>query len=141
MRRLIILLVAVLALGCPVAANPFARTWHFAGHHKRFFLMEGAALTGAALHYEGLNDCRKRNGPEACDEHYGSAYGFYWFVTAVNVVAMPAAAESCWKGDGGKFCYALAYSGPAYQAGHGIYEWRVSHTERAVAPSLLKLRF
>lgn len=146
MRRAIILAIAVLALApVPASANPFARTWRWAGQHKRFLLMEGAAVTGAVIHYKGLQHCRRVNGVEPCDEHYGAAYGYFWFVTAVNVVAMPAAAEGCWKGGGGKFCYAFAYSGSAYQAGHGIYEWRIREPYevefRSPAPSLLKLRF
>lgn len=144
-RRIVILALAVLALPVAAPANPLGGLWHWAGRHKRFLLMEGTAITAAAIHYKGLNHCRKVAGQEACDEHYGEAYGFYWFVTGVNLIAMPAAAEGCWKNDGGKFCYILAYSGPAYQAWHGIYEWRINKPREiephAPTPDLLKLRW
>lgn len=145
MRRLAIIIAAVLLLAPCAPANPLTRAWHFAGHHKRFFIMESVAVGAAGLHAYGLHRCRHTNGVEACDEHYGAAWGFYGFLTGVNVVAAPALAESCWKGDGGKFCYALGYGGSAYQAGWGIHEATINRLREiephAPSPSLLQIRF
>lgn len=146
MRRLIlILLVAVSLLSpTPTPANPFARTWHFVGHHKRFFIMEGFAIGAATVDAYGLSRCRQ-TGVENCRAKYGAAWASYGFVTSINVVAMPALAESCWKGDSGnKFCYVLGYGGSAGQLGFGIAQWHKGYEPRHVeadAPSLLKLRF
>lgn len=94
-------------------------------HHKRFLLMESAAVTGAAIHYAGLRHCRRANGVEPCDAHYGGAWAAFGFTTGITVIAMPAIAESCWKDGQGKFCNIFAYSGSAGQASWGIHEWRI----------------
>ena len=114
-------LLALAGLAGPAQAGP--RNW--LSHHKRFVAMESAALTGAAIHYAGLNHCRKRNGPEPCDAHYGAAWQAYWFTTGLTVVALPATAEGCWRDQQGKFCNLFAYTGSASQAGWGVHEWRV----------------
>lgn len=145
LRRAIIALLVVLIAAQSAPANPLTRAWHFAGHHKRFFIMESVAVGAAGLHAYGLHRCRHANGVEACDLHYGAAWGFYGFLTGVNVVAMPAIAESCWKGGGGKFCYALAYGGSTYQAAWGIHEATISRPREiephAPTPNLLQIRF
>lgn len=143
--RLLIVCVTILALATPSSANPLSKTWHWAGTHKRFLIMEGVAVGAAGLHAYGMHKCRSINGVEPCQSHYGAAWATYGFVTGITVIAMPAVAEGCWKNEGGKFCYALAYGGSAYQAGWGIYQSRIRQPHevefRSPAPSLLKLRF
>lgn len=104
--------------------NIFSKMYHWAGHHKRFLAMEGAAVTGAVIHYVGLKECREIS-VEFCDSHYGAAWAMYWFTTGVTVVAMPAIAEGCWKDQQGKFCYVFAYSGSVGQAAWGLHEYRI----------------
>jgi hypothetical protein len=99
-------------------------------HHKRFLIMEGAAITGAAIHYSGLRHCRRLNGVEPCDLHYGAAWANFWVVTSLTTVVMPSVAESCWKNEGGKFCYALAYGGPIAQSSWGAHEWRINPSKK-----------
>lgn len=140
MRRVLIACVVVFALATSASANPLSRTWHWAGHHKRFLIMEGFAIGAAAVDGYGLHECRKTS-VENCRAKYGAAWASYGFVTGINVVAMPALAEACWKGDGGKFCYALGYGGSAAQMGFGIAQWRKGAEPHAPAPDLLKLRF
>jgi len=118
MKRLVILF---LLFALPAEAGPL----DWVKHHKRFLLMEGAAFTGAALHYKGLNDCRKRNGPESCSEGYGAAWAFFGVATGVNIIVLPAVAEGCWKDGHGKFCNIFAYGGSATQAGYGLYQGRI----------------
>lgn len=127
MVKTLALFLALLAAG-RTEAGPL----DWVRHHKRFLFMEGAAVTGAVLHYKGLSNCRKRNGPEPCDEHYGAAWANFGIVTAINTIVLPSAAEGCWKGDGGKFCNILAYGGSAAQAGWGIREWRIHEKKTAV---------
>lgn len=116
---MIIKLAALLLIfTIPVEAGPK----HWIAHHKRILLVEGAAFGAAAIHYKGLDRCRRMNGPEPCDEHYGAAWAVFGFVTVVNVVAMPAVAEGCWKDGHGKFCNIFAYGGSAAQAGWGLHE-------------------
>jgi hypothetical protein len=117
-------LAFLLAIFCSQSATAGPRNW--TKHHKRFLLMEGAAITGAAIHYKGLNHCRKLNGPEPCDAHYGAAYGTFWFGTALTVVAFPAVAEGCWANQVGHFCDAIAYVPSGIQLGWGVHEWRIS---------------
>jgi hypothetical protein len=115
------LLLIFLLLAQPVSAGPL----EWAKHHKRFLLMEGAAIAGASIHAYGLHHCRRTNGVEPCDEHYGAAWASYGILTGMNVIVMPSVAESCWKDDGGKWCNLLAFGGSATQAGWGIHEWRI----------------
>lgn len=142
MRRALILAAVVLALAQVASANPFSRTWHYMGHHKRFFIMEGFAVGAAVVDGYGLHECRK-TGVENCRAKYGAAWASYGFVTGINVIAMPALAESCWKGGGGKFCNVLGYGGSTAQLGFGIAQWRKGAEPHAPSPSpdLLKLRF
>lgn len=149
MRRLLLASVIALVLAHDASANPISRAYHYMGHHKRFFIMEGVAVGAASLHAYGLHRCRHTNGVEACDSHYGAAWGFYGFLTGMNVIAAPALAESCWKGGQGKFCYALGYSGSIYQGAWGLHEATINRPREhehnikpsAPTPSLLTLRF
>jgi len=118
-KRLLILLVL---LTQTASAEPL----DWAKHHKRFLLLEGAAITGAAIHAAGLHHCRRTNGVEPCDAHYGSAWVNFAAVTSMTVVVMPAVSESCWKDGNGKFCHLFAWPAPAIQAGWGIHEWRIN---------------
>jgi hypothetical protein len=62
----------------------------------------------------------------------------------MNVIVMPALAESCWRGGQGKFCYVLGYGGSVSQLGFGISQWHKGYEPHRVetdAPMLLKLRF
>lgn len=120
--RSIILAILILLSSATASANPI----DWIKHHKRFLAMEGFAITGAVVHYKGLEHCRKHFGPEPCDEHYGAAWGAYWFTTGVTTIALPAAAEGCWRNEGGKFCNILAYTGSATQLGWGVHEWRIN---------------
>jgi hypothetical protein len=85
--------------------------------------MEGFAIGAAAVHAHGLHECRE-TGVENCQAQYGAAWASFGIVTGINVIVMPSLAESCWKGDGGKFCYVLGYGGSAGQLGFGIAQWR-----------------
>ena len=118
MKRLLILF---LLFALPVKAGPL----DWVKHHKRFLLMESAAIGAAGLHAYGLHKCRHNNGVEPCDEHYGAAWAFFGVVTGVNMVVLPAVAEGCWKDGHGKFCNIFAYGGSAAQAGYGIYQARI----------------
>ena len=119
MKRLLILLLLLFAL--PAEAGPR----HWLKMHKRFLAVECAAITAASIHAAGLHHCRKLNGIEPCDLHYGLAWANFGIVTGLNTLVMPSVAEGCWKGGGGKFCNLFAYTGPAIQAGWGIHEWRI----------------
>lgn len=124
MRRKLLALFLCCFLVPAANANPFAKVYHYVGHHKRFFAMEGAAIGGAALHAYGLNHCRRPPGDvERCDEGYGSAWAGFGSTTGFTVVVLPSVAEACWKHDGGKPCYALAFGGTAFQAAWGIHEY------------------
>lgn len=105
--------------------NLFSKVYHWSGHHKRFLLMEGAALGAAGIHAYGLHHCRRVNGPEPCDLHYGAAWANFGIVTGLNLIVSPSVAEGCWKDEHGKFCNIFAYGGSAAQAGWGIRESRI----------------
>ncbi len=123
-------ILALLLLAGSVQAGPK----HWVATHKRFLLMEGAAIAGASIHAAGLHHCRHVNGAEPCDEHYGSAWAMFGVTTGLTVVALPATAEGCWKNGGGKFCYAFAYGGSAFQAGWGLREWRTHAKKEDTEP-------
>lgn len=123
------LIVLLLVCATPAAANPFSHAYHFVGHHKRFFAMEGAAIGGAAVHAYGLRHCRLGD-VERCDERYGSAWAGYGFSTGITVVVLPSVAEACWKDDAGKPCYAIGFTGSAVQAAWGIHEYRAFRPEK-----------
>lgn len=120
LRPLTVLMLLLIPLS---SAEAGPKNW--ISHHKRFLIMEGAAIAGAAIHYAGLHHCRHTNGVEPCDLHYGEAYANFWIVTSLTTIVMPSVAESCWKNDGGKFCNVLAYGGSAGQAAWGVREWRI----------------
>jgi hypothetical protein len=92
-------------------------------HHKRFLLMESAAVGAASIHAYGLHHCRQ-TGVENCQAKYGSAWASFGIIAGMNVIVMPALAEGCWKNQGGKFCNILAYGGSAGQLGFGISQAR-----------------
>jgi hypothetical protein len=121
MKRFLALLVLLLLVQ-PTPAGP--RDW--IRHHKRFLVMEGAAITGASIHAAGLHHCRHYAGVEACDAHYGAAWAAFGFTSGITVIAMPAVAEGCWKNEGGRFCNVLAYGGSITQAAWGVHEWRIT---------------
>lgn len=122
------LLFAILLTAGRAEAGPK----HWIQHHKRFLLMEGAAIGAASIHAYGLHHCRRANGVEPCDSHYGEAWAAFGVVTGMTVVAMPIVAESCWRGGEGHFCDIFAYSGSAAQAGWGIHELTIrSKREKA----------
>jgi len=129
MKRTVITLVTLLLLSSAAAANPFAKAYHWTGQHKRFLVMEGAAVTAAVIHYKGMEHCRQID-RERCDEGYGAAHAFFGVVTAVNVVVLPAVAEGCWKAGHGNFCYVFAYGGSATQAGWGAHEWTLDRQQK-----------
>lgn len=136
MRKLLLFLLL-----CAPAAQAGPIDW--VKHHKRFLLMEGAAITGASIHAAGLHHCRRTNGVEPCDAHYGEAWASFGIVTGLNVIVMPSVAEACWKDGGGKFCYALAYSGSSAQAAWGVHEWSIykrREHEKASASLAFRLR-
>lgn len=115
----------LLALFCASSASAGPKDW--AKHHKRFLLMEGTAIAGASIHAAGLHHCRKTNGVEPCDEHYGLAWAAYGFTTGLTVIAAPAIAEGCWKDNpSAKFCYIFGYAGSAYQGTWGVHEWLIN---------------
>jgi hypothetical protein len=106
MKRLLILAL-LLALARPAEAFPWKKV-----------LVAGAA---AGIHAAGLHHCRMGN-VERCDGHYGSAWGIWGAATALNFVMIPVSEKI-----GGKMGATISYSGSAWQAGHGIYEWRQQH--------------
>lgn len=121
MKKLV-LVCLILGLWCvrPVQAGP----WEWAKNHKRFLLMEGAAVAGAVVQREGIKHCRLGD-VEQCPEGYGETWGWYWAITTWSVVVSPAIAEACWKStDDAKGCYFFAYNGSVYQTSAGIYDWR-----------------
>jgi hypothetical protein len=122
-KRIALFVILALSTFCCQSATAGPLDW--AKHHKRFLLMEGAAITAASIHAAGLHHCRHYAGVEACDAHYGAAWGAYGFATGLTVVAMPAVAEGCWKSGQGKFCNLFAYGGSAVQAGWGLHEFSI----------------
>lgn len=108
-------ILAFLLLAGTVDAGPK----HWIATHKRFLLMEGAAIGAASIHAYGLHHCRQ-SGIENCQAKYGAAWASFGIVTGLNLVVMPSVAESCWKNEGGKFCNAFAYGSSAAQFGFGI---------------------
>lgn len=131
MRKIIAVVILCLFVTGSAKADPFSSLWHWAGHHKRFLLMEGAAVGAASVHAYGLHHCRRLNGVEPCDAHYGEAWMSFAFATGLTTVVMPALAEGCWHAnDDSKACYPLAYGGSAVQLGWGVHEARISeHAE------------
>jgi hypothetical protein len=115
-RRLALILALLFAL--PANAGPI----HWAKHHKRFLLMEGAAIGSTAIGAYGLKHCRDVD-VERCTGHYGAAWGIFGFETGATF-AMTAVAEGCWKDGGGKPCYVLGYSATAFETWWGIHEYR-----------------
>jgi hypothetical protein len=103
---------------------------HWIATHKRFIAIESAAIGAASIHAAGLHHCRRANGVEPCDAHYGSAWVNFGIVTGMNTVVMPAIAEGCWKDGGGKYCHLFAWTGPAVQAGWGVHEWRINKPDK-----------
>lgn len=114
--------LAILFLLFPLAVSAGPLNW--AKHHKRFIAIESAAVTGAIIHWKGQTHCLRVN-VERCDENYGANRAWFGLLTGWSVAAGPAIAEGCWKNEGGKFCNAFAWSGPAYQATQGALDWRV----------------
>jgi len=114
-------LVLALLFALPANAGPI----NWAKHHKRFLLMEGAAIAGAGIHAYGLHRCRKLNGVEPCDEHYGEAWAMFGVTSAVSIIALPAIAEGCWKDNWTRSCYTFAYSGSSFETWWGIHEARI----------------
>jgi len=129
-------LFAVFFLATTAQAGPL----EWAKHHKRFLLMEGAAIAAASVHAAGLHHCRHLNGPEPCDEHYGEAWAGFGVSTGMTMIAFPAIAEGCWKNGGSKSCDVFAYTPIAIQAGWGIHEWRIHDQESASLFSTSALR-
>jgi hypothetical protein len=112
-----------------VAGSAQAGPLNWAKHHKRFLAMEGAAIAGASIHAAGLHHCRRVNGVEPCDAHYGAAWASFGFTTGITTIVFPAVAEGCWSNSGGKFCNIFAYTPSTIQAGWGIHEWRIKTNE------------
>jgi hypothetical protein len=119
MIRKLFTIAALLIFTSTVNAGPI----EWAKHHKRFLLMEGAAVGSAIIGAQGLKACRS-TGVEKCTAHYGAAWATFGVGTGLNF-AMTGVAEGCWKNEGGKFCNIFAYGGSAVQAGWGIHEWRL----------------
>lgn len=115
----IALLTALLLFAIPAQAGPI--TW--VKHHKRFLSAAGAVAGASIIQWKGSSYCQ-RGEHERCDLGYGSYHsnGFKIFTISMDG-AMLGAAEGCWKDEGGKFCYALAYGTPAVQAGFGIHDY------------------
>jgi hypothetical protein len=111
-------LFAVLLLATTASAGPL----NWAKHHKRFLLMEGAAVTATAVGAYGLKHCRDVD-VEHCTGHYGAAWGIFGFEVGASF-AMTAVAEGCWKDGGGKPCYVLGYSASAFETWWGVHEYR-----------------
>lgn len=117
--RKVLLLAAILLTTGRAEAGPL----EWIKTHKRFLLMEGAAIGAASIHAAGLHHCR-RTGVENCQAKYGAAWASFGVITGMNVIVMPVLAESCWKNGEGKFCYIPAYGGSAAQFGFGVSQWR-----------------
>lgn len=123
MKKLIILfLIATIS----TQAGPIS----WAKHHKRFLLMESAAVAASTVHLYGLRHCRRGN-IEHCDEGYGSANANFWVVTGFSVVTFPSIAEGCWKENfDAKFCYIFAYGFTGYNAAVGVRDWAIYNPPR-----------
>jgi hypothetical protein len=119
------ILAAALLFSASIRAGPI----DWAKHHKRFLLMEGAAIAAASIHAAGLHHCRNVNGVEPCDEHYGAAWAGFGVSTGFTTIVFPAIAEGCWRNSGGKFCNVFAYTPSAVQAGWGIHEATIHVTK------------
>jgi hypothetical protein len=141
-----LLLLLLSACGSAQAGpNPFSRVWHWAGHHKRFLAMEGAAIGASAVNFSGLHHCRVENGPEPCIGKYGGAYAIAGTGAGLTIVIMPAATEGCWKGqeEGDSFllrhCGLMTIATDAVSFGFGIQQF-AAHAPRSfhetTAPSL-----
>ena len=122
--RKIVLFATILSLLCSQTTQAGPITW--AKRHKRFLLMESAAVGAAGIHAAGLHHCRKVNGVEPCDEHYGLAWAAFGIFAGTTIVIFPAIAEGCWKNEGGKFCNTFAYGISIGQASWGIHEWTIN---------------
>lgn len=133
MRLLALFLLCTL----PVHAGPL----DWVKHHKRILFIEGAAVTAALVDAKGLHHCRQ-GGVERCSEHYGEAWGFYGFFTGMNVIALPAIAEGCWKNGQGKFCNVFAYGGSTAQLAFGVDQWTKGKNtrEKSSSSNLFALR-
>lgn len=115
-------LLAFFLLASTVNAGPL----DWAKHHKRFLLMEGAALAGAGIDAAGIHHCRKYSGSvENCQSHYGPAWATFGIDAGFTTIVMPSLAEACWKDSGGKFCYGLAYGATAWQTTWGLHEYKI----------------
>ena len=117
MRKLMILGLAALIAAGPVGAGPI----NWAKHHKRFLLAAGSLAGASVVQYKGTSYCQ-RGDVERCIEGYGSRRTFNYFSMGMGV-AMLSASEDCWKHDGGKVCYGLAYWVPATQVGLGVKDF------------------
>lgn len=116
------LLAFALLLLLPHAAQAEPNWFH---RHRRMLLVEAAAVAGASIHAYGLHHCRRTNGVEPCDAHYGEAWASYGIATGMNVLVMPAVASACWKDDLGHFCDAFAWAPPIAQGAWGIHEFKI----------------
>lgn len=115
----------------PAFSNPLKRVAHAVTTHKRFWIMEGAAIAGATVHAVGLRHCR-RGDVEQCDEKYGQAWAWYGFISGYSLIAQPAIAEGCWKENpDAKFCRLFAHSATAYQFSQGVLDFRAYRPKSA----------
>jgi len=108
-----------LALGTASEAGPK----HWITHHKRFLTAAVAEAGAFTVQWKGQTRCQQGD-HEACMLGYGGyrSRGFDWFSLGMGV-AMIGAAEGCWKDNGGKLCYALAYGTPVVQTSFGVHDF------------------
>lgn len=116
MRKTILFVVSLL-FAFPVQAGPI----NWVKHHKRFLLAAGAVAGASIVQWKGTSYCQ-RGDVEQCIEGYGSRRAFNGFSIGLSS-AMLGAAEGCWKNDGGKICYGLAYGFPVIQTAFGIRDF------------------
>lgn len=117
------LLLALFIAMLPIQAQANPLDW--VRTHKRFLIMEGAAVTAASIHAAGLHHCLRGDVERCPEEGYGPNWALYGVLTGWSVVVGPALAEKCWNDSSDwKGCYFFAYSGAAAQTSLGIYDFR-----------------
>ena len=122
-RWLVLLILLCLSAESALAAPWYKKPFDWAAHHKRFLIMESAAIGATVLEAKGMNHCRQGD-VAVCYMHYGSGNAGIGIDAGLSIVLMPALAAWEWKDEkNSKLGYAIGFAVPAYQAGQGIKQY------------------